>query len=157
MSARSNDPVPEDLQEFIRVCESGRFYESLVPDQEHLSSKARGCIKKRFFTVLFGPNKGKSPYPNAMKARFRQVYPSAAKVLRALKKRNYRHSSHVLQNYESTLFIDLIAGRIMKDRQDLNRSTYIGKRSRGVTFERCFGFFPILRIFDTEGTSVQPA
>jgi hypothetical protein len=108
--------VPADLERYLRVCERGAFYESLMSHEEKSrGEKYRRRFKKRFYGVLFGKNR-QGRFPNQLRARFRERYPSVWKVLRALKRRNYRHSAHVLQNYEATLFVYLICGRIMKER-----------------------------------------
>jgi NADPH2:quinone reductase len=60
----------------------------------------------------------------------------------------------------TTLFGLLERGEIkpvIDRRLPLNRSTYMGKHSRGIVFGRCFGLVPIFGIFDAEVSSVQPA
>jgi hypothetical protein len=42
-----------------------------------------------------------------------------AEVLRALKRKDYRRSSHVLQNTEARLCVGRVCGRIMRERSDL--------------------------------------
>jgi hypothetical protein len=116
MSKDGNVSVPEDLVRYVRVCEEGRFYESMMTAADEKRGKDR--FKKRFYRVLFGRNGSRSHHRNALRAVFRQQYPSAAKVLRALKRKNYRHSAYVLQNYEATLFIDIICRRIMDEHPD---------------------------------------
>jgi hypothetical protein len=112
---RTNHELPADLTEYIRVCEEGRFYDCMMSEDDRIKDKAR--IKKRWYRVLFGRNKARDPrFQNQLRIRFKKRFPAVATVLRALKKKNYRHSAHVLQNYESTLFICLICGRIRKER-----------------------------------------
>ena len=109
-----------DYAEYMRVCEAGLFYESLLTESERAKGKAaRARLKVRFYRVLFGRNKGRSRFRNKLRERFRDRYPTAAAVLKALKARNYRHSSHVLQNFEATVFIYRVCGRIMKEKPDL--------------------------------------
>jgi hypothetical protein len=117
MACRADCPLPADLEAFLRTCEGGRFYESFMRERDRARGKDR--FKKRFYRVLFGRNRSRSPYRNLLKEQFRGRYPSAARVLRALKRKNYRHSAHVLQNYEATLFIYVICGRIMRERPDV--------------------------------------
>jgi hypothetical protein len=110
--------LPLDLERYLRVCEAGRFYESLMTRTERERGKPyRRRFKERFFTVLFGENRPKGRrWPNLLKRRFRKRYPTLASVLWQLKRRNYRHSSHLLQNLEATLFIHRVCGRIMREK-----------------------------------------
>lgn len=111
--------LPADLAEYVDVCERAKFYESLMTEKEKArGDKYRQRFKQRFYGVLFGGNVSRGRFPNKLRLRFRRRYPSMAGVLRALKRKEFRHSSHVLQNYEATLFIHRICGRIMKERPD---------------------------------------
>jgi hypothetical protein len=108
---------PSELKEYVQLCERGRFYEDLMTPSERLKGdKYREKFKKRFYRVLFSPNKSKSPYRNEIRIRFRHRWPLLAQLLYELKRKNYRHSSHVLQHYEATLFIAIICARIKKER-----------------------------------------
>jgi hypothetical protein len=105
----------EGVEEYIRGCEEGTFYESLMDDTGDKAERDR--VKKAVFTeVFFGPNKTKRPRP--LKQRFTKRHPAVAKVLRELKRKDYRQSAWVLQNAEATLVIERICGRIMRERPD---------------------------------------
>jgi hypothetical protein len=78
----------------MRSCEKGQFYESLLTERERKKGKGtRARLKVRFYRVLFGRNKSRSRFRNKLRERFGELYPTAAAVLKALKARNYRHSS----------------------------------------------------------------
>jgi hypothetical protein len=106
------------VQAYIRVCEQGNFYESMMTAKDMARGKKyRDKFKVRFYRgVLFGPNKSKSRFPNLLKVRFRNRYPSVAQMLRELKRKNYRTSAWVMQHFEATLFIFIICGRIARER-----------------------------------------
>ena len=109
--------VPPDHIEIMQQTQQGKFYESLMTEGELAKGKkARSRLKVRFYRVLFGRNKSRYRYRNKLRARFRERYPTAAAVLKALKERNFRHSSHVLQNTEATMFIYRVCGRIMREK-----------------------------------------
>jgi hypothetical protein len=98
------------------AAEEGVFYETMMAPEELAKGKpARNRLKKRFYRVLFGENRSKSIYRNETKRRFREKHPELAEFLRTLKARNYKHSSHLLQNFEATVFIHRICGRIRKE------------------------------------------
>jgi hypothetical protein len=116
---------PPDLVAYLQNCLDGTFYESLMTtEDEGKGERHRKRFKRRFFRVLFGQNHArKHPnrphFPNLLKQRFRTMYLTVANVLHELKRKDYRHSSHLLQNYEATLFIHKICGRIMREMPDL--------------------------------------
>jgi len=121
LASHRDEEHPADLREFVRISEQGRSYESMMtPEERAKGDKYRERFKVRFYRgVLFGKNSSVSRWPNELRRRFRQRFPSVAEVLRGLKRKNYRHSSHVLQNYEATLFIGIICKRIMQERPEL--------------------------------------
>ena len=106
--------LPDDLVRYMQACVAGTFYESLMTDADRAKGKAK--FKERFYRVLFGRNRSKNGFPNVLRMRFALKYPTVAKVLHQLKSRNYKQSAYVLQNYEATLFIYRICGRIMEER-----------------------------------------
>jgi hypothetical protein len=110
--------LPEDLKDSFDLCQKGTFYESLMTDEERArGNKHRSKMKVRFYRVLFGRNHSKNPrFPNEVRRRFRRRHPTLARTLKTFKARNYKHSSFLLQNFEATLFIHRICGRIMKER-----------------------------------------
>jgi hypothetical protein len=108
--------LPVDFRESWALCEEGKFYESLMTGKEKAKGdKFRRRLKVRFYRVLFGRNRGQGRYPNLIKERFRERHPTLAKVLKELKRKNYRHSSHLLQNFEATMFIYRICTHIRKE------------------------------------------
>jgi hypothetical protein len=54
-----------------------------------------------------------------MKARLKAKYPAVARMLHDLKRRDHSRAACLMQNYEATLFIHRVCGRIMKERPDL--------------------------------------
>ncbi len=114
LAAAQDDSLdcPEDLQEYIRVCEKGQFYESFMKPGDD-----RNETKVKFYReVLFGRNKKKS----LLRDRFDAKYPSMANVLAYLKKKEYKKSAWIFQNYEATLFIHAIVGRIRTELPQAN-------------------------------------
>jgi hypothetical protein len=116
----ANAPPP-GLTDYLRVCLAGGFYEWLMtPAERARGKKYRGRFKRRFMVVMFARNEARNKkFPNRLRERFRRRCPAEAGVLAALKRRNFRHSAHLLQSFESTIFIHLICGRILRDRPDV--------------------------------------
>jgi hypothetical protein len=150
--------LPPDLAAFLAACLDGSFYTWLMTPEERARGKEfRARLKRRFFVVMFKPTKGKSRFRNRLHDRFRKVCPTAAAVLDALKEKNYRHSAHVLQNFEATLFIYRVCGRIMKERPGVRLVTVhdcIGTTAEHIPFVKrvileefaaLFGVVPTLK------------
>lgn len=109
-SAVKQEEYP-DLHEYIELCENGQFYESLME-----SGEDRRAFKEKFYGDVFF---GKNCYDSKLKDRFERQFPSMAKMLKEVKKSNYRHSSWLMQNYEATIFIYTICKRIKNERPEL--------------------------------------
>jgi hypothetical protein len=76
----------------------------------------RSAFKEKFYGDVFF---GKTCYRSKLKDRFEKRFPSVAKMLREMKKRDYRRSSWLMQNYEATVFIYNICNRIRAERPEL--------------------------------------
>jgi hypothetical protein len=105
----SRDPLgfPEDLGEYLRVCEAGQFYRSLTRKGEDVQRN-----KRRVLVAFYRPNRSKGRAANLMLPRLRAQYPSVANMLREMKRKDHARAAHVMQNYEATLFIHVICNRI---------------------------------------------
>lgn len=100
----------KDLDQYIKACESGKFYESLMTE-----TLTRQAVKTKLYQVWFGKNCYKSP----IKTRIEEVYPSIGEMLKELKANDYQRSAWVLQNFEAMMFIGRIAGTIMRERPEV--------------------------------------
>src|SRR5262249_42689912 len=85
-------------------------------EEKAKGQRYRARFKRRVYKVFFGRNEATNPrYPSEIRARLKAVYPTFAKFLKELKRKNYRHSSHLLQNLEATVVIHRICGRVMRE------------------------------------------
>ena len=99
-----------DLQSYLEACEQGNLYECLMS-----SGEDRGSFKEKFFAeVFFGRGSRKSQLKN----RFSRKFPSIAEMLAIIKKKDYRLSSHLMQHYESTIFIGMVCNRLRGEHPD---------------------------------------
>lgn len=106
--------LPHDLLSYLEVCQRGEFYESLGDD--------RKAVKKELMVILFDRPGRRSE----ITYRFDELYPTMAQFLRDLKTKNslpaadrYKYPSHLLQNFEASLFIGRICRRLMNERTDI--------------------------------------
>ena len=100
--------VRDNLDEYLRICQEGRLYEELLPD-----GMDRDKFKVRFFQEVFF---GKGSPRSKLWRRFYDRFWCVAQMLQALKTKDYRRSSWVMQNYEATIFIHNICNRIREQR-----------------------------------------
>jgi hypothetical protein len=108
-TTRSAPDALPDVEEYIRCCEEGRFYESF-----EVMGLDREAIKKLFFEqVFFGRNTRRK---SQVQKAFEKQYPSVAEMIFNLKKKAYQRAAWTLQSLESTIFIYFISARIMKER-----------------------------------------
>ncbi|HEV3383921.1 MAG TPA: hypothetical protein VG097_03855 [Gemmata sp.] len=136
--------VKDDVQEYLRCCEEGAFYESFGDDREK--------VKKGFMSILMGPIK----YKGSVKADFNNKFPTVATMLHSLKLKDYRRVAWLLQNLEATIFIHRVCGRLMDEHPKLpvytiHDSIYTIPRGRNIIkrvileeFDR-FGIVPTLK------------
>lgn len=95
-----------DLADYLRVCESGQLYESLMS-----AGDTRDKVKVDFLTAMYSANTTKLPLKRTMRVK----YPSVASMLTDLKRFDHRRAAHIMQNAESTIFIHAICTRILNN------------------------------------------
>lgn len=97
---------PDDLVEYMRLCQRGRLYDDLQPP-----GIDRSDFKRRLFCdVFFGEDK----HPSHVRQDFESRFPTLMGVVRELKSVNYQRFAWLMQHEESTLFIGRICRRLMQ-------------------------------------------
>lgn len=97
--------IRPDLAKYIEVCQRGKLYESLMQADDD-----REIIKKQWFATIYGKLSRRGPFHSQLQS----VYPTLASMLNSLKRRNYQHASHIMQNVEASIFIGAVCQRLMK-------------------------------------------
>jgi hypothetical protein len=115
-----------DQQEYIRICEEGRLYETIM-DRAGLAD--RGLTKEMMFSVLFSSNHTQSD----LKKLFKSLFPNVDQIARVYKKHDNSHLPKLLQRLESSFFIHRVCRRIMDE----------------------FPAIPVVTIHDSIGTTVE--
>src|SRR5262249_45441461 len=103
------------VEEDVRLCERGGFYESLQDPPGDLVERAR--VKQGLFEQVLFP-RNHVPFRRPLLDRFKTLYPDVAWVLFELKKKDHRRSAWLLQNLESRLMISRCCGRLMTEQPD---------------------------------------
>ena len=94
-------PLPQDLVEYISVCESGELYESFGGDREK--------IKRALLMAFYDKQR---PSMSAEAKELLRLYPTVMKMLRSLKRGKYQHAARVMQNLEATIMIQGVCTRL---------------------------------------------
>lgn len=95
------------VEEYIRLCEQGEFYESLMrPGEDRDRFKV-----KLYREVFFGKNGQRS----SLQTRFAARHPEVAAMLCDMKRKDHRRSAWILQNYEASLFLGAICKRHLSE------------------------------------------
>jgi hypothetical protein len=101
------EALPDDMRRYIRDCEQGRFYDSLM-EQMNVPPEDRNQFKRDVFReIYFGTSWEDTPLRRAYIAR----YPHVWELIRKQKKGNYRALAWEMQRAESRLMIDTVVHR----------------------------------------------
>ena len=103
-------PLSEDGENYLRACEEGRFYE-MVMDAMEVGDYPRDSFKVDLFANVFYCK----PYSNKYRSAFRKLFPNVLAFMDKLKKKDFAHLAHLMQNYESTFIIGHVCRRIMQE------------------------------------------
>ena len=107
-----NKVLAPDEAHFITLCEQGRLYENLM---EHAEIPVRTWAKEVLFEIMYGQNRTRSKN----KTSFNEMFPSVAKVVRTLKRKDYCFLSRLLQNIESNFVINTVCRRLMSEHSEI--------------------------------------
>jgi hypothetical protein len=109
--------LPEDLLEFIKLCEDGKVLYELAhiwgmpfsSPERYL--KYRRKVKKLQFRLYYGPK----PLTRGRSEVFAERFPTIARFLARLKTSDHRVVSRVLTRLESELIVDSVCGCLVPD------------------------------------------
>ena len=100
---------PEDVVEFIDLCERGILYDELMKRLD-IPSRRRKSFKRLFYAQVFF---GKVKKTGRVTELFARDFPTVFEAVCELKRKDYRRMAYLLQAHESRLMIDIIARRIL--------------------------------------------
>jgi hypothetical protein len=94
-----------DILDYKDLVESGKLYDFLMEGEVD-----RGAFKEMFFRETF--------FGKTVSKKFRFLFPSIAKYLLEIKKKDYRRLAWMMQKAESNLVINRICRRLMNEYKD---------------------------------------
>ena len=149
---------PEDVIEFIDLCERGILYDELMRRLD-IPGRRRRSFKRLFYAQVFF---GKVKKTGRVTELFARDFPTVFEAVCELKRKDYRRMAYLLQAHESKLMIDIIARRILAEMP----GTFVGtihdsimttpdraEAVKGVMVEefRRFGLKPTIRLESYRG------
>lgn len=101
------------------MAQSGDFYQQLSKVMYPTRAFDKGEMKKLTYTVFFSNNRAIQGMNYLPKRQFKRKFPDVYKVFSALKRKNHRALSHILQRIESEIMIQSVSQRISQEQPTL--------------------------------------
>jgi hypothetical protein len=111
LGVSAESPAWREFEQYLDIVQSGRFYEEmhelLYPNEPF----DRARMKETIFIMFFADNRH-GPELRKLEAPFKAKFPTVYSIFSALKRKNKRILSHILQRTESKLIIEIVTRRI---------------------------------------------
>jgi hypothetical protein len=114
----AESPARREFELYQELGQSGQFYEEMSKLLFPGEPFDRARMKKTIFIMFFADNRHGAEL-RKVEAPFKAKFPSVYKIFSALKRRNKRILSHILQRTESKLMIEIVARRIGEEHPDM--------------------------------------
>lgn len=112
-----------DVQEFVRLCETGRIYEHIEAEYLRMTGRkmkgGRKGVKATIFQAFFSDNRFMGQWEAGPKRTFRDLFPTVYNLFAFIKRRKKNQLARLLQMTESRLMLERIVRRIAQERPDL--------------------------------------
>ena len=115
--------VPDDIQRYIDLCQSGGLYKFLSKEmeleQQGIVDIDSRSVKAAVFQVLFTDNRFLGQADAKPKRIFKELFPNVYDILFHIKRKDSTVLPIALQTIESTIILDRVAKRISTERPNL--------------------------------------
>ena len=115
--------VPDDIQRYIDLCQSGGLYKFLSKEmeleQQGIVDIDGRSVKAAVFQVLFTDNRFLGQADAKPKRIFKELFPNVYDILFHIKRKDSTVLPIALQTIESTIILDRVAKRISTERPNL--------------------------------------
>jgi hypothetical protein len=108
--------IPQEVREYISLCESGQLYENLAKDSgiDVEDEEQRTSFKKTLFkTIFYGRNEDAEKYSEWQSFKFK--FKNVASFITNFKAKDYKALSITLQRLESEIILEGVITKIAKD------------------------------------------
>lgn len=109
----------KEVNKYLRMAKSGKFYEQLSKAMYPKEDFDKGIMKELTFKVFFSNNKSIQGMSNWTKKQFKWKFNGIYKMFAAIKRKNHRALSHILQRIESEIMIQNVCKRISVEHPEL--------------------------------------
>ena len=109
----------KEVIKYVQMAKSGNFYEKLSKSMFPKQDFNRGEMKKLTYKVFFSSNKSIQGMNNFTKKQFKIKFKEIYKMFAAIKRKNHRALSHILQRIESEIMIQNVCKRISLEQPSL--------------------------------------
>jgi hypothetical protein len=109
--ANNRQGLPQDVIEFVRLCEQGVLYDELMRRLGIPARRRKGFKRLIFSQVFFGKNK----QTGKVRELFARDFPTVYKAITDLKRKDYRQLAYLLQAHESKIMIEIICKKILDE------------------------------------------
>jgi len=109
----------KEVKLYLRMAKSGNFYQELSKAMYPKQSFDKGRMKELTYKVFFSSNKSIQGMNNWTKKEFKWRFKGIYEMFAAIKRKNHRALSHILQRIESEIMIQNACKRISIEQPDL--------------------------------------
>ena len=102
----------KEVKQYLRMAKSGNFYKELSKAMYPKLAFDKGRMKELTYKVFFSSNKSIQGMNNLSKRQFRMKFKSIYGMFAAIKRKDHRALSHILQRIESEIMIQNVCKRI---------------------------------------------
>jgi hypothetical protein len=102
----------KEVKLYLRMTKSGNFYEHLSKAMYPKQAFDKGKMKELTFKVFFSSNRAIQGMSNWTKKEFKRRFNGIYNMFAAIKRKNHKALSHILQRIESEIMIQNVCKRI---------------------------------------------
>lgn len=102
----------KEVKKYLRMAKSGNFYEYLSKAMYPKQAFDKGRMKELTFKVFFSSNRAIQGMSNWTKKEFKWRFNGIYNMFAAIKRKNHKALSHILQRIESEIMIQNVCKRI---------------------------------------------
>ncbi len=102
----------KEVKQYLRMAKSGNFYQELSKAMYPKQAFDKGRMKELTYKVFFSSNKSIQRMNNWTKKEFKWKFKGIYEMFAAIKRKNHRALSHILQRIESEIIIQNVCKRI---------------------------------------------
>ena len=109
----------KEVKQYLRMAKSGNFYQELSKAMYPKQAFDKGIMKELTFKVFFSSNRAIQGMSNWTKKDFKRRFNGIYNMFAAIKRKNHKALSHILQRIESEIMIQNVCIRISSEHPTL--------------------------------------